>query len=88
MYAIRSYYGEGTDPLNRDFILKEDFIKQFTNHCEQVQTGTLDGETNEKTYGMNFTKLAEQWLSNRITSYNVCYTKLLRRMALNSIQLP
>lgn len=59
------FHGEGSEPLTRDFILRDDFIELFTNHCKQVCSSELDVESSELEYGINFQKLAQIWLGKK-----------------------
>lgn len=62
IYLIYLFFsGEGNDPLCREFISKQNFIHQFTQHCKMTEQATLDGE--EKDYSENFQQLASVWLS-------------------------
>ena len=55
------YHGEGTDPKCREFISKEDAIKEFSDHCRACLKGA---EASEQTdYSDNFLQLANTWLS-------------------------
>ncbi len=55
------YHGEGTDPKCREFISKEDAIKDFSDHCRACINGA---DSSEKTdYSDNFVQLANAWLS-------------------------
>ena len=55
------YHGEGTDPKCREFISKEDVIKEFSEHCRACIKGA---EVSEQTdYSDNFIQLANAWLS-------------------------
>ena len=64
MYAIRSYYGIEDTGVG---IAPENLDKLFKNNAF-----TTVGTKNEKGTGLGLS------ICNRITSYNVCYTKLLR----------
>ena len=62
IYLIYLFFsGEGNDPLCREFISKEDFLTQFSNHCKGVEQEALEGT--EKEYSENFRQLATVWLS-------------------------
>ncbi len=62
IYLIYLFFsGEGNDPLCREFISKQNFIHQFTQHCKMTEQAALDGE--EKDYSENFQQLASVWLS-------------------------
>ena len=55
------YHGEGTDPRCREFISKEDAIKEFSDHC---RASIKEAESVEHTdYSDNFLQLANTWLS-------------------------
>ena len=80
MYAIRSYYGNYPNPFNP--VSRITFSVPVESHVRLVVYNTLgekvatlvDGVrgAGESTVGFDATGLP------RITSYNVCYTKLLR----------
>lgn len=55
------YHGEGTDPKCREFISKEDAIKEFSNHCRSCIKGAESAEQTD--YSDNFIQLANTWLS-------------------------
>lgn len=59
------FKGEGADALVRDFITKEELIKEFTEHCENVVKKGVDGETKADDYSDNFLLLANDWLSKK-----------------------
>lgn len=64
VYLIYLFFsGEGSDPLCRDFISKEDFVSLFTEHCKSVEKASLDGDDKERDYSDNFRQLASAWLS-------------------------
>ena len=64
IYLIYVFFsGEGNDPLCRDFISKEDFISQFTQHCNSVVGSDLAEGENAPDYSENFVRLAEIWMS-------------------------
>ena len=76
MYAIRSYYDQ--------FKKMSLGIIEVLDSYENIQDVVIEKETLEYMNEFNKTarQLYENW--NRITSYNVCYTKLLR--ALNALE--
>ena len=55
------YHGEGTDPRCREFISKEDAIKEFSGHCRTCVKGAESSEQTD--YSDNFIQLANAWLS-------------------------
>lgn len=55
------YHGEGTDPKCRDFITKEDAIKEFSEHCRACVKVAENAEQTD--YSDNFIQLANTWLS-------------------------
>ncbi len=64
IYLIYLFFnGEGSDPLCREFISKEDFVALFTDHCKGVEKTSLEGEDKEQDYSDNFRQLASAWLS-------------------------
>ena len=77
MYAIRSYYESGenfaTVAAEKSIVMLEDRVQvQVTINPEQKdQAAALIKQSGGEITGV----------SNRITSYNVCYTKLLRTMS-------
>ena len=77
MYAIRSYYVDSTESLNlsiNDYAVE---MFSFTNSTIDKDKQYSDFKKNEELKSM--TSLVERLSKDiRITSYNVCYTKLLR----------
>ena len=64
IYLIYLFFnGEGSDPLCREFISKEDFVALFTDHCKNVEKTSLEGDDKEQDYSDNFRQLASVWLS-------------------------
>ena len=64
IYLIYLFFnGEGSDPLCREFISKEDFVALFTDHCKSVEKTSLEGDDKEQDYSENFRQLAAAWLS-------------------------
>ena len=64
IYLIYTFFGgEGSNPLRRDFISREDFIAQFTDHCKQVGASELSGSEDTPDYSDNFIQLAQGWMS-------------------------
>lgn len=55
------YHGEGTDPRCREFISKEDAVKEFSDHCRACVKGADNAEQTD--YSDNFLQLANTWLS-------------------------
>ena len=56
------YHGEGADPKCREFISKENLIKEFSDHCKAC-LGSADSMESRTDYGENFVQLANTWLS-------------------------
>ena len=64
IYLIYLFFnGEGSDPLCREFISKEEFVSLFTDHCKSVEKTALEGDDKEQDYSDNFRQLASTWLS-------------------------
>ena len=64
IYLIYVFFnGEGSTPLRRDFISKEEFIAQFTDHCRQTGATELSGSEDTPDYSENFVQLAQGWMS-------------------------
>jgi len=64
IYLIYTFFnGEGSDPLSREFISKEDFVSLFTEHCKSVEKTDFEGDDKEQDYSDNFRQLALAWLS-------------------------
>ena len=62
IYIIYLFFsGEGSSPLNRDFLSREDLIACFTEHCKLAEQPREDSE--ETDYSENFRQLAADWLS-------------------------
>lgn len=59
------FRGEGIDALIRNFITKEELIKEFTEHCENVVQKGVDGENKAEDYSDNFYLLANDWLGKK-----------------------
>ena len=49
----------------REFITKEELIKEFTDHCLEVTHTDITGEEVSDDYSENFHMLAEDWLSKK-----------------------
>ena len=64
IYLIYLFFnGEGSDPLCREFISKEDFVALFTDHCKSVEKTSFEGDDKEQDYSDNFRQLTLGWLS-------------------------
>ena len=64
VYLIYVFFsGEGSDPLCREFISKEDFVALFTDHCKAVEKTAFEGDEKDQDYSENFRQLASAWLS-------------------------
>ena len=59
------FKGEGVDALTRDFTTKEELIKEFTKHCQDVTRDDIDKDDKTDDYSENFHMLAEDWLSKK-----------------------
>jgi len=59
------FKGEGADALVRDFITKEELLKEFTEHCETAVKKGIDGENKTEDFSENFLLLANDWLSKK-----------------------
>lgn len=57
------YKGEGDNPLCREYIEIEEFIKLFTQHCKEVENKSLSENDLQKAYSDNFIQLAKNWLN-------------------------
>ena len=55
------YHGEGTDPRCREFISREDAVREFSDHCRACLKGAESAEQTD--YSDNFLQLANTWLS-------------------------
>ena len=67
IYLIYLFFnGEGSDPLCREFISKEDFVALFTEHCKSVEKTSFEGDDKEQDYSDNF----------RQSSIQIKYTSL------------
>ena len=66
IYILYIFFkGEGVDVLTRDFITKEELIKEFTKHCQDVTRNDIEKEDKKDDYSENFHMLAEDWLSKK-----------------------
>lgn len=64
IYLIYVFFGgEGSDPQCREFISKEEFISQFTEHCKLVESAEITGSEEAPDYSENFIQLAQGWMS-------------------------
>ena len=59
------FKGEGSEALVRDFITKEELIKEFTDHCLSVTQKGVDGEDKAEDFSESFYMLAEDWLGKK-----------------------
>ena len=61
IYLLKIFFcGEGADPLCRDFISKEEFIKEFTEHCMHYEN---KGNACMEEFADNFITLANTWIN-------------------------
>ena len=64
IYLIYLFFGgEGSNPLRRDLIPKEELVSEFSEHCKAVEKTAIDGDDKENDYSENFIQLASAWLS-------------------------
>lgn len=64
IYLIYIFFGgEGSNPLRRDLIPKEELVSEFTKHCRNVEKAGIDGDDKENDYSETFMQLASAWLS-------------------------
>ncbi|MBQ8942409.1 MAG: hypothetical protein IJ062_11290 [Firmicutes bacterium] len=59
------FKGEGNDAQVRDFISKEELIKEFTEHCQSVTAKEIDADDKTNDYSENFYMLSEDWLGKK-----------------------
>lgn len=59
------FKGEANEIQVREFITKEEMIKEFTEHCEKVTKKGIDGDDKESDFSDNFYMLAEDWLGKK-----------------------
>jgi len=59
------FKGEDSEVLVRDFITKEELIKEFTNHCLSVTQKGIDNEDKVEDFSESFFMLAQDWLSKK-----------------------
>ena len=57
------FHGDGSNPMTREFITKEDFLAVFSKHCEGATKTTEKSDFPQTEYGENFRSLAEAWSS-------------------------
>ena len=66
VYILYLFFkGEGAEALVRDFITKEEIIKEFTEHCRGVTQKGIDGDNKTESFSENFYMLAEDWLGKK-----------------------
>lgn len=66
IYILYTFFkGEGSEALVRDFITKEELIKEFTDHCLSVTQKGVDGEDKAEDFSESFYMLAEDWLGKK-----------------------
>ena len=66
IYILYIFFkGEGSEALVRDFITKEELIKEFTDHCLSVTQKGVDGEDKAEDFSESFYMLAEDWLGKK-----------------------
>ena len=66
IYILYIFFkGEGSEALVRDFITKEELIKEFTDHCLSVTQKGVDGENKVEDFSESFYMLAEDWLGKK-----------------------
>ncbi|MCR5539847.1 MAG: DUF6063 family protein [Ruminococcus sp.] len=59
------FRGEGNDAQIRDYITKEELIKEFSEHCLCVTREDIGDNNLTDDYSENFRLLAEDWLSKK-----------------------
>ncbi|MBQ6409405.1 MAG: hypothetical protein IJJ64_15395 [Butyrivibrio sp.] len=66
IFVLYTFFkGEDSDALVREFITKEDLIKDFTEHCINVTQKGVDGEDKKEDFSDSFFMLAEDWLGKK-----------------------
>ncbi len=66
IYILYLFFkGEGNNALVRDFITKEELIKDFTEHCQGVTREGGSHENRAEDYSENFHMRASDWLSKK-----------------------
>ena len=66
IFVLYTFFkGEDSDALVREFITKEDLIKDFTDHCISVTQKGVDGEDKTEDFSESFFMLAEDWLGKK-----------------------
>ena len=66
IYILYLFFrGEGNDAQIRDFITKEELIKEFSEHCQSVTREDISEDDLTDDYSENFLLLAEDWLSKK-----------------------
>lgn len=64
IYLIYLFFGgDSNDPQCREFISKEEFVRQFTEHCKLTESQDLAENEDVTDYSENFKRLANVWLS-------------------------
>ena len=66
IYILYLFFrGEGNDAQIRDFITKEELIKEFSERCQSVTREDISEDDLTDDYSENFLLLAEDWLSKK-----------------------
>ena len=66
IYVLFLFFrGQGNDAQVRDFITKEELIKDFSEHCKSVIGTEINDIDRTDDYSENFHMLAEDWLAKK-----------------------
>ncbi len=77
--------GKGNSLQTRNFIKEDDFLDDFTKHCEQVRAESDSLENASARYSIDFLRLADSWLAKRggdstsIDTKHGCFMKIIRK---------
>lgn len=55
------FHGDGSNPMTREFITKEDFLSKFSEHCKGAAESPEKSDIPQTEYGENFRLLARTW---------------------------
>ena len=76
--SLEGYLAPGEYLFDRD-INNAEFIRSFLERFDENLSGELESSLLDQGYSIQEAVILASVVERRITSYNVCYTKLLRK---------